>query len=107
MQIAGRYPPPPGEPDIIGLELSGTTEGTGEAVCALVAGGGHAEYVAAPAGQGFPAPAGPHPLAAPRVPGGVPPAVPRPGRGAGPPPGATRLVDPGPAPGGAAASDVR
>ena len=58
MQIAGRYPPPPGEPDIIGLELSGTTEGTGEAVCALVAGGGHAEYVAAPAGQVFPAPAG-------------------------------------------------
>src|SRR5213082_3156728 len=58
LQIAGRYPSPPGEPDIIGLELSGTTEGTGEAVCALVAGGGHAEYVAAPAGQVFPAPAG-------------------------------------------------
>src|SRR2546423_13679445 len=57
MQIAGRYPPPPGEPDIIGMELSGTTDGTGEAVCALVAGGGHAEYVAAPAGQVFPAPA--------------------------------------------------
>jgi NADPH:quinone reductase len=57
LQIAGRYPPPPGEPDIIGLELSGTTHGTGEAVCALVAGGGHAEYVAAPAGQVFPAPA--------------------------------------------------
>ena len=57
LQIAGRYPPPPGEPDIIGMELSGTTDGTGEAVCALVAGGGHAEYVAAPAGQVFPAPA--------------------------------------------------
>ena len=57
LQIAGRYPPPPGEPDIIGLELSGTTDATGEAVCALVAGGGHAEYVAAPAGQLFPAPA--------------------------------------------------
>src|SRR5205085_8664767 len=58
LQIAGRYPSPPGEPDSIGLELSGTTEGTGEAVCALVAGGGHAEYVAAPVGQVFPAPAG-------------------------------------------------
>jgi len=58
LQIAGRYPSPPGEPDSIGLELSGTTDGTGEAVCALVAGGGHAEYVAAPVGQVFPAPAG-------------------------------------------------
>jgi len=57
LQITGRYPPPPGEPDIIGLELSGTTDATGEAVCALVAGGGHAEYVAAPAGQLFPVPA--------------------------------------------------
>src|SRR5256886_1836036 len=57
LQIAGRYPPPPGEPDIIGLELSGTSDATGETVCALVAGGGHAEYVAAPAGQLFPAPA--------------------------------------------------
>jgi putative PIG3 family NAD(P)H quinone oxidoreductase len=56
LQIAGRYPPPAGEPDIIGLELSGTSDATGEAVCALVAGGGHAEYVAAPAGQLFPAP---------------------------------------------------
>src|SRR5881227_4091316 len=56
LQIAGRYPPPPGEPDIIGLELSGTSDAAGEAVCALVAGGGHAEYVAAPAGQLFPAP---------------------------------------------------
>ena len=57
LQIAGRYAPPPGEPDSIGLELSGTTDATGDAVCALVAGGGHAEYVAAPAGQLFPAPA--------------------------------------------------
>jgi len=56
LQIAGRYPPPPGESDIIGLELSGTTD-DGDAVCALVAGGGHAEYVAAPAGQVLPAPA--------------------------------------------------
>src|SRR5437763_2365124 len=57
-QIAGRYPPPPGESDILGLEVSGTLDETGEPVCALLAGGGHAEYVAAPAGQVFPAPTG-------------------------------------------------
>src|SRR5256885_5509841 len=57
-QIAGRYPPPPGESEILGLEVSGTLVDTGEPVCALLAGGGHAEYVAAPAGQVFPAPAG-------------------------------------------------
>ncbi|HYK83606.1 MAG TPA: NAD(P)H-quinone oxidoreductase [Gemmatimonadales bacterium] len=55
-QIAGRYPPPPGESDILGLEVSGTVAGTGEPVAALLAGGGHAEYVVAPAGQVFPAP---------------------------------------------------
>src|SRR6476646_2638932 len=55
-QIAGRYPPPPGESTILGMEVSGIIEGTGEPVCALLAGGGHAEYVAAPAGQVFPAP---------------------------------------------------
>ncbi len=54
-QIAGRYPPPPGEPSILGLEVSGTLE-SGEAVCALVAGGAHAQRVAVPAGQIFPAP---------------------------------------------------
>src|SRR2546426_9389102 len=57
-QIAGHYPPPPGESEILGLEVSGTLDETGEPVCALLAGGGHAEYVAAPAGQVFPAPAG-------------------------------------------------
>src|SRR5205809_2340295 len=56
-QIAGRYPPPPGESEILGLEVSGTVEETGERVCALLGGGGHAEYVAVPAGQLFPAPA--------------------------------------------------
>jgi putative PIG3 family NAD(P)H quinone oxidoreductase len=56
-QIAGRYPPPPGESEILGLEVAGRVEETGEMVCALLAGGGHAEYVAAPAGQVFPAPA--------------------------------------------------
>ena len=57
-QIAGRYPPPPGESEILGLEVAGTLVETGEPVCGLLAGGGHAEYVAAPAGQVFPAPAG-------------------------------------------------
>jgi len=57
-QIAGRYPPPAGEPDILGLEASGILDETGEPVCALLAGGGHAELVAAPVGQVFPAPAG-------------------------------------------------
>jgi len=56
-QIAGRYPPPPGEPEILGLEVAGTLPSSGERVCALLAGGGHAEYVAAPRGQVFPAPA--------------------------------------------------
>src|SRR6184192_3197654 len=49
-QIAGRYPPPAGESEILGLEVSGTLDETGEPVCALLAGGGHAECVAAPAG---------------------------------------------------------
>ncbi len=57
-QIAGRYPPPPGEPSILGLELSGSVAGTGASVCALVAGGGHAEFAAVPEGQLFPAPGG-------------------------------------------------
>ena len=57
-QIAGQYPPPAGEPTILGLELSGTVEDTGERVCALVAGGAHAELAAVPRGQLFPAPRG-------------------------------------------------
>src|SRR5256714_14477096 len=48
LQIAGRYPPPPGEPEIIGLELSGTTDGAGAGVGALGAGGGRARDVDAP-----------------------------------------------------------
>jgi putative PIG3 family NAD(P)H quinone oxidoreductase len=55
-QIAGHYPPPPGESPIPGLEISGTVAGTGRPVCALLAGGGHAEAVAVPEGQIFPAP---------------------------------------------------
>jgi len=55
-QIAGRYPPPPGESEILGLEVSGTIADTGEPVCALLAGGGHAQYAAVPVGQVMPAP---------------------------------------------------
>ena len=60
MQRAGLYPPPPGATDIPGLEVSGTVAALGkkvsdwkigDTVCALVAGGGYAEYVAAPASQ--------------------------------------------------------
>jgi putative PIG3 family NAD(P)H quinone oxidoreductase len=57
-QIAGRYPSPPGEPEGMGLEVAGVVEGSGEQVAVLLAGGGHAEYVAAPAGQMFPLPKG-------------------------------------------------
>ena len=55
-QIAGNYPPPPGESSILGLEVSGHVEGTGQPVCAILAGGGHAEAVAVPEGQLFPPP---------------------------------------------------
>src|SRR6267378_3385776 len=57
-QRRGRYPPPPGASDIPGLEVAGLIEALGEgvhdwrvgdAVCALVAGGGYAEYCTAPA----------------------------------------------------------
>src|SRR2546421_9548550 len=107
MQIAGRYPPPPGEPDIIGLELSGTTEGTGEAVCALVAGGGHAEYVAAPAGQVFPAPAGLDLVAAAGIPEAFLTAFLNLVVEAGLPPGAKPLVDAGAPRGGLGAVQLR
>src|SRR5436305_9569326 len=56
-QAQGRYPPPPGASDILGLEVSGEVAGlgdgvtqskTGQKVCALLAGGGYAEYCTAP-----------------------------------------------------------
>lgn len=67
LQAAGNYPPPPGASDIIGLEVSGFLEQIGDGVtnwtqgqqvCALLAGGGYAEYVSVPAGQILPAPDG-------------------------------------------------
>ena len=65
LQAAGKYPPPPGASEIIGLEVSGTIAALGDGVtgwsvgqqvCALLAGGGYAEFVAVPAGQLMPIP---------------------------------------------------
>jgi putative PIG3 family NAD(P)H quinone oxidoreductase len=58
LQRRGLYAPPPGAPDILGLEVAGEVIETGEGaeqllgqkVCALVAGGGYAQYCAAPMG---------------------------------------------------------
>jgi NADPH2:quinone reductase len=67
LQRRGKYPPPPGAPDYPGLEVSGivvATSGdvsefrTGDEVCALLQGGGYAEYCAAPAGQTLRVPRG-------------------------------------------------
>ena len=66
MQRMGHYPPPPGITDIPGLEVAGVAEEVGadvrdirvgDRVCALVAGGGYAEYCVAPAPQCLPIPA--------------------------------------------------
>jgi NADPH2:quinone reductase len=57
MQREGKYPPPPGAPDIPGLEIAGETS-EGARVCALVSGGGYAEYCAVPAVQCLPIPTG-------------------------------------------------
>lgn len=64
LQRRGLYPPPPGAPNILGLEIAGEVvdagegEGSlvGQSVCALVAGGGYAEYCIAPAGTCLPIP---------------------------------------------------
>jgi len=67
LQRAGLYPPPPGAPAYPGLECSGlvaaigplvTDWQPGDQVCALLAGGGYAQRVAAPAAQCLPVPAG-------------------------------------------------
>jgi putative PIG3 family NAD(P)H quinone oxidoreductase len=63
MQRLGKYPPPPGASDVPGLEIAGTVVSgagrwkEGDAVCALVAGGGYAEYCAVPVEQILPVPA--------------------------------------------------
>ncbi len=56
MQRQGKYPPPPGASDILGLEVAGVLEPTGERVCALLTGGGYAEYAAAPRALTLPIP---------------------------------------------------
>ena len=56
-QRRGAYPPPPGAPDILGMEVAGIVEETGERVCALISGGGYAEYAAAPRENTLPIPA--------------------------------------------------
>ena len=67
IQRQGLYPPPPGASDIPGLEIAGAVVAlgdgvdgwsTGDAACALVSGGGYAEYCAAPAAQCLPPPEG-------------------------------------------------
>ena len=68
MQRRGQYPPPAGASTILGMEVSGHIAAigpetssrwqVGDAVCALLAGGGYAEYSAAPEGQCMAVPAG-------------------------------------------------
>jgi putative PIG3 family NAD(P)H quinone oxidoreductase len=67
MQRAGRYPPPPGAPDTLGLEAAGEVVALGpgaggvregDRVMALLGGGGYAELVTAPVGQLMPVPEG-------------------------------------------------
>jgi NADPH2:quinone reductase len=58
MQRLGKYPPPPGASDIPGLEVAGTVDGSDRRVCALITGGGYAEYCVAPEAQSLPIPAG-------------------------------------------------
>jgi len=67
MQRSGKYPPPPDASDLPGLEVAGTIEEIGgnvhqwklgDGVCALVPGGGYAEFCATPAVQCLPIPRG-------------------------------------------------
>ena len=67
VQKNGFYPPPPGASEILGLECSGIIEAigknvkkrkVGEKVCALLAGGGYAQYASCPEQQAVPAPEG-------------------------------------------------
>jgi len=70
LQRKGLYPMPPGVSDLPGLEVAGTVAGgdpaelaaagwaLGDRVCALVAGGGYAQYCVAPIGQCLPVPDG-------------------------------------------------
>lgn len=66
LQRLGGYPPPAGTTSILGLEIAGEVVATGDdaprevigqPMCALIAGGGYAEYAVAPLGQCLPVPA--------------------------------------------------
>lgn len=65
MQRQGKYPPPPGTSDIPGLDVAGVVEAAGsnstqfqpgDRVCAILTGGGYAEYCVAPVEQVLPVP---------------------------------------------------
>ena len=64
VQREGRYPPPPGAPDTLGLEVAGeVVQGAGrwkagDRVCALLGGGGYAQYAVADARHVLPVPGG-------------------------------------------------
>ncbi len=67
LQRQGKYPPPPGSSDIPGLDVAGTIDSVGsrvhdyrpgDRVCAILTGGGYAEFCAAPAVQVLPIPRG-------------------------------------------------
>jgi putative PIG3 family NAD(P)H quinone oxidoreductase len=76
LQRRGLYPPPPGAPDILGLEIAGEVVAAGEGaeallsqqVCALVVGGGYAQYCTAPAGTCLPVPRALSPVEAAAMP---------------------------------------
>jgi NADPH2:quinone reductase len=76
-QSMGHYPPPPGAPETLGMEVSGEIVETGpsandcqigDKVCALVPGGGYAEYCVASSGCVLPVPAGVDPIDAAGLP---------------------------------------
>ena len=80
LQRTGNYPVPPGASDIPGLEVAGVIESgdaaamaavglaVGDRVCALVAGGGYAQFCVAPVGQCLPVPEGLDDVAAATLP---------------------------------------
>jgi NADPH2:quinone reductase len=80
LQRSGAYPPPPGASDLPGLEVAGVIESgdaaamaqagfkIGDRVCALVAGGGYAQFCVAPVGQCLPVPEGLDDVAAASLP---------------------------------------
>ncbi len=80
LQRSGAYPPPPGASDLPGLEIAGVIEAgdanamalagfkLGDRVCALVSGGGYAQFAVAPVGQCLPVPEGLDDVAAASLP---------------------------------------